>query len=77
MEHFSIYLCLAMVSMWAHAEENVVKLKIEREAAQLPVYVMAQPEAVATVILLPRGDAGSGKIVDGQPTCKDWATTTA
>ena len=74
MKHFAIYLCLAMVSLWAHAEENMVKLNLGREAAQLPVYVMTQPEAVATVILLPGGDAGSGKIVDGQPTSKNFLT---
>ncbi len=72
MKNFAIYLCLAMVSVWAHAEENMVKLDVGREAAQLPVYVMTQPEAVATLILLPGGDGGSGKIVDGQPTSKNF-----
>ncbi len=72
MTRFAIFFCMAMASAWAHADESMVKLDIGREAAQLPVYVMTQPDAVATVILLPGGDAGSGKIVDGQPTSKNF-----
>ena len=59
------------VVLWAasgvRAEEAMVQMDIGRGDARLPVYVMSNPEATATVILLPGGDAGTGKIVDGKP----------
>ena len=67
-------LLLALLVLVAHAEETMIKLDIARADAHLPMYVMMQPQAKATVILLPGGDAGSGKIVDGQPTSKNFLT---
>lgn len=65
-------LLLAGMGLVAHAEEKMVKLGIARADAHLPIYVMTQPQAKATVVLLPGGDAGSGKIVEGQPTSKNF-----
>ncbi len=67
-------LFLALLSLVAQAEEAMIKLDIARGDAHLPIYVMTQPQAKATVVLLPGGDAGSGKIVDGQPTSKNFLT---
>jgi len=72
MKHWMARLLLALSCLTVHAEEKMVRLDIGRDAAQLPVYVMTQPDAVATLILLPGGDAGSGKISDGQPTSKNF-----
>jgi pimeloyl-ACP methyl ester carboxylesterase len=52
----------------ASAEEKMVSIDIGRGDARLPAYAASHPEAIATLILLPGGDAGSGKIVDGKPT---------
>ena len=49
------------------AQEGLVHMDIGRGEARLPTYVMPNPNAIATVILLPGGDAGTGKIVDGKP----------
>lgn len=49
------------------AEESMVPMDIARANANLPTYVMPHPQAIATLILLPGGDAGTGKIVDGKP----------
>lgn len=67
-------LLLSFTTLAARAEEKMVQLAIERAGAHLPMYVMTQPQAKATVVLLPGGDAGSGKIVDGQPTSKNFLT---
>lgn len=74
MKRHLICLVLTAASLWAHAEEKMVQLDIARAGAHLPMYVMTQPQALATVVLLPGGDAGSGKIVDGQPTSKNFLT---
>ncbi len=65
-------LLLTVACLWANAEETMVKLDIARADAHLPIYVMTQPQAKATLVLLPGGDAGSGKVVDGQPTSKNF-----
>lgn len=51
----------------AKAQEGMVYMDAGRGEARLPTYVMPHPNATATVILLPGGDAGTGKIVDGKP----------
>lgn len=51
----------------ACAQEGMLQLDVGRGDARLPVFVMPHPKATATLILLPGGDAGTGKIVDGQP----------
>ncbi|PHY06760.1 MAG: alpha/beta hydrolase [Alcaligenaceae bacterium] len=55
-------------NLTVHAEEGMVKLDLSRNGAHLPMYVMSNPHALATLILLPGGDAGTGKIIDGKPT---------
>lgn len=55
-------------NLTVHAEEGMVKLDLSRLGAHLPMYVMSHPHAVATLILLPGGEAGTGKIIDGKPT---------
>jgi pimeloyl-ACP methyl ester carboxylesterase len=69
-----IGLLLAWTCLGVQAEEQMVQLDIGRAEARLPLHVMTQPEATATLILLPGGDAGSGKIVDGQPSSKNFLT---
>jgi pimeloyl-ACP methyl ester carboxylesterase len=72
MKHLLSSLLLALSCLSVHADEKMVKLDIARADAHLPIFVMTQPQAKATLILLPGGDAGSGKIVDGQPTSKNF-----
>jgi hypothetical protein len=50
-----------------HAEEGMLKLDIARGDAHVPLYVMSNPKALATLILLPGGDADTGNIVEGKP----------
>jgi pimeloyl-ACP methyl ester carboxylesterase len=61
-----------MYGLAVYAEEQMVKLDIGRGDAHLPIYVMTQPQATATLVLLPGGDANTGKIVDGQPSSKNF-----
>jgi pimeloyl-ACP methyl ester carboxylesterase len=61
-------LLLALVGVVAGAQEAFIQIDLGRSEARLPVYVLRNPQAVATLILLPGGDAGPGKIVDGKPT---------
>lgn len=63
---------LCVCSLGVYAEEQMVKLDIGRANAHLPIYVMTQPQATATLVLLPGGDAGTGKVVEGQPTSKNF-----
>ncbi|MEI6791314.1 MAG: hypothetical protein WCK42_09050 [Myxococcaceae bacterium] len=51
-----------------HAEEGMLKLDVSRNGAHLPLYVMSNPNALATLILLPGGDAGTDNIVEGKPS---------
>ncbi len=57
----------ACMGFGVQAQEGMVYMDIGRGEARLPTYVMPNPQATATVILLPGGDAGTGKIVDGKP----------
>ena len=50
----------------------MVYMDMGRGEARLPIYVMQNPSATATVILLPGGDAGTGKIVDGKPSSENF-----
>jgi pimeloyl-ACP methyl ester carboxylesterase len=59
------------------AEEGMVMLDIGRGDARLPVYVMpAAAAAQGTAILLPGGDAGTGRIVDGRPSSTNFLVRT-
>ena len=59
-----ISLLLVLASAAGHAEEAFVRLDVGRGQARVPLYVMSNPQALATLVLLPGGDAGTGKIVD-------------
>lgn len=72
MKRLLIGLLVCLNSLAVYAEEQMVKLDIGRGDAHLPIYVMTQPQATATLVLLPGGDAGTGKVVDGQPTSKNF-----
>lgn len=52
---------------WALAQEGMVQIDMGRGDARLPAYVMPHANATATLILLPGGDAGTGKISEGKP----------
>lgn len=67
---------LAAVSASASADGQLMEIEIGRENARLPVYVMPNTEASATLILLPGGDAGTGKIVNGKPTSRNFLSRT-
>lgn len=69
-------LLLACATAWAHAQEGMVQLDIGRGDARLPMYVMSHPNATATLILLPGGDASTGKIVDGKPGSSNFLSRT-
>lgn len=66
----------AFAILGAQAQESMVQMDIGRGDARLPTYVMPNPNATATIILLPGGDAGTGKIVDGKPTSGNFLSRT-
>ena len=65
-------LLLWMCSINLYAEEIWHKLDVSRNDAHIPLYVMSNPNAVATLILLPGGDAGIGGVVDGKPKSSNF-----
>jgi hypothetical protein len=67
---------LLFMSPFACAEEGMVLLDLGRGEARLPTYVMSNTTAIATLILLPGGDAGTGKIVEGKPTSGNFVSRT-
>jgi len=67
---------LACIALTGHAEEALIQLDLGRGDARMPTYVMSRPDALATVILLPGGDAGTGKIVDGKPGSDNFLSRT-
>ncbi|MEN9888982.1 MAG: hypothetical protein RL559_1019 [Pseudomonadota bacterium] len=69
-------LLLAFAATWASAQEGMVQLDIGRGQARLPVYAMPHPKATATLILLPGGDAGTGKISEGKPSNGNFLSRT-
>jgi hypothetical protein len=64
---FLSLMLLTCSALGAYADETMIQLDIGRGDARLPIYVMSNSKATATIILLPGGDAGTGKIVDGKP----------
>jgi len=67
---------LLFMSTFACAEEGMVLMDLGRGEARLPTYVMSNTKAIATLILLPGGDAGTGKIVEGKPTSGNFVSRT-
>lgn len=49
------------------AQDGLQHLPLARAGVTLPVYVIRQAQATATLVLFPGGDAGTGRIVDGKP----------
>jgi hypothetical protein len=72
---FTLALVLFM-STFACADEGMVLLDLGRGEARLPTYVMPNTKAIATLIMLPGGDAGTGKIVEGKPTSGNFVSRT-
>jgi len=62
-----ISIIFSFTAMLAQAQDGMLKLDLPRADAHIPLYVMSNPNAVATLILLPGGDASTGNIVDGKP----------
>ncbi len=62
-----LLLWLALASSGAFAGDQLIDVPV-RQHASVPVFWMPRPDAVATVILLPGGNGGFGKLVDGVPT---------
>lgn len=72
-----VTLLFAACSLWvspclAEAPSGMVSLPLDRAQAQLPLNVLPSPGAKATLVLLPGGDAGTGKVVDGQPGSRNF-----
>lgn len=72
----AIVTCKALFMAGARADESMVHMDIGRGDARLPSYVMPNSNATATIILLPGGDAGPGKIIDGKPTSRNFLSRT-
>lgn len=58
----------------ARAGEGFVNIDAGRDKAYVPVYAIETPNATATLILLPGGDSGTGKISAGQPGSLNFLT---
>ena len=56
-----LLLLLTLMTTSVLAEGALLKLSIDRNEATLPVFVMRHPAPLATLILLPGADAGTGK----------------
>ncbi|WP_343583125.1 alpha/beta hydrolase [Herbaspirillum sp.] len=64
----SLFLVIAfLLPLRAWPGEDFIYLDAGRGEARIPVYAMENPQASATLVLLPGGDSGTGKIVDGKP----------
>lgn len=63
---------ILITALDANAKEEMVQLEIGRGDARIPVFVMSNPKATATVLLLPGGDADTGRIVDGKPSSQNF-----
>lgn len=73
---FLTTLVFSLLTLSALAEEGMVQMDIGRGEARLPMYVMSQRGAIATLILLPGGDAGTGKVTDGKPGSGNFLSRT-
>lgn len=71
MRKIFLFLAFVMCGKSTFAEERFFKLNLSR-GAELPVYEMSQVDGLGTLILLPGGDAGTGKIVDDKPTSANF-----
>jgi hypothetical protein len=53
----------AVASFSVAAQDGMVEIDLERNGASIPAYAMRHPNAKATLVLLPGGNASSGKII--------------
>ncbi len=60
-------LLVAVTSLVANAQTGMREIPLGRGNAVMPVYVVGAPQAVATLVLLPGGQSGTGRIRDGEP----------
>ena len=67
MKNFITALIVAMTSFMAQAQTGMREMPLGRGDAFMPVYVSGTPQAVATLVLLPGGQSGTGRIQDGEP----------
>jgi hypothetical protein len=70
MKFFLIILLLICAPL--KAEEGFKNIQIGRGDAYLPTYVMENPKATATIILLPGGDSGTLIDSNGKPTSANF-----
>ncbi len=49
------------------AEDGLITIDAGRKDATIPLFVLSQPQAAKTLILLPGGGGDTGKIISGQP----------
>jgi hypothetical protein len=70
-------LCLlaVLISSSSFAADTLVRLET-RAGVRVPVYYMKRDGATATVILLPGGAGGFGKLVDGKPSGDNFLVRT-
>jgi pimeloyl-ACP methyl ester carboxylesterase len=70
-----IYLGLAILmasSLESWAYEKFTAVDLGRVNATAPLYVLSNPSAKATLILLPGGNADTGKIAEGKPNSQNF-----
>jgi pimeloyl-ACP methyl ester carboxylesterase len=70
-----IYLGLAILmasSLESWAYEKFTAVDLGRGNATAPLYVLSNPSAKATLILLPGGNADTGKIAEGKPNSQNF-----
>ena len=72
---FKICLCFAFLmgpTLESWANEKFTAVDLGRVNATAPVYVLSNTSAKATLILLPGGDADTGKMVQGRPNSQNF-----
>ena len=67
MKPWLVFLAATMVTLTTAVHAQMREMPLGRGDAFLPVYVAGNPQATATVVLLPGGDAGTGRIQGGEP----------
>jgi hypothetical protein len=65
--HIALLALALAVGSAASADEKFVKLDISRGEARMPMYVISNDQATATLVLLPGGDGGVGGRENGKP----------
>jgi hypothetical protein len=70
MKSFLVFFFLICSSL--KAEEGFKNIPVNRGNAYLPTYVMVNPKATATIILLPGGDSGTLIDANGKPTTQNF-----